>query len=490
MSFTLQGSLADLGISPQLDAKQRFNLAAVFAQHPHDTVSLMASVAASDIEHIARYDILLALPGATLDFHLQTDGIPTLTGPHSETGDFLTALQQWQLAEGTAPQSTNFLPFNTGWFVYASYELAGLIEPSLNLWQSLANSTNGNDVRLIASAMRCHGSIIWDHQTQQLSLQADTEVQLHQLKALLRQTKWTPASDLVSNKMGYQPALLAEDGNRFKQAVNRIKQYIVDGDVFQVNLSRGWQLNTSSPVDALDLYHALCEHNPAPFAAIARVGNDTIISSSPERLVRGNHEVLETRPIAGTRPRGASEQQDNDLQVELIQHPKERAEHIMLIDLERNDLGRVCVPGSINVNELMTIESYAHVHHIVSNVRGTPKPGLTFAEALAAVFPGGTITGCPKVRCMQIINELEQTPRGAYTGMLGYLDLDGRFDSNILIRTLSLKNNKQTVEFRAGAGIVADSDPEHELAETTAKARGMLLALQAVFGATIEVASI
>ena len=154
---------------------------------------------------------------------------------------------------------------------------------------------------------------------------------------------------------------------------------------------------------------------------------------------------------------------------------KERAEHVMLIDLERNDLGRICVPGTVEVDEMMVIESYAHVHHIVSNVRGVPRAGTTPSEAIAAVFPGGTITGCPKVRCMQIISELETGPRGAYTGAFGYLNLDGSLDLNILIRTMVMHDN--TLSFRAGSGIVADSDPEHELLETRAKAKGMLKAL-------------
>jgi anthranilate synthase component 1 len=182
---------------------------------------------------------------------------------------------------------------------------------------------------------------------------------------------------------------------------------------------------------------------------------------------------VQTRPIAGTRPRLDGDDAAERIR-ELVDHPKERAEHVMLIDLERNDLGRVCVPGSVEVNELMVVESYAHVHHIVSNVRGQLRDGVTPGEVIRAVFPGGTITGCPKVRCMEIIAELERAPRGAYTGALGYLDTNGDLDLNILIRTLELVGNG--VRLRAGAGIVIDSDAEAELAETRAKARGMLRA--------------
>jgi anthranilate synthase component 1 len=220
------------------------------------------------------------------------------------------------------------------------------------------------------------------------------------------------------------------------------------------------------------LYNRLCKANPAPFAALAQWRGTTILSSSPERLVRINNGHIDTRPIAGTRPRSRRPGDDIAEMTELAAHPKERAEHIMLIDLERNDLGRVSQPGTVRVDELMTIESYAHVHHIVSNVSGELRSDVTPVGALKAVFPGGTITGVPKFRCMQIIAELEGVGRGAYTGSLGFLGRDGSMDMNILIRTLSVQG--RGIELRAGGGIVADSDPRRELEETRAKARGML----------------
>jgi anthranilate synthase component 1 len=182
-----------------------------------------------------------------------------------------------------------------------------------------------------------------------------------------------------------------------------------------------------------------------------------------------------TRPIAGTRPRAANDTEDDALLRELIAHPKERAEHVMLIDLERNDLGRICEPGTVEVDEMMVLESYAHVHHIVSNVRGRLRHDVDPGDTIRAVFPGGTITGCPKVRCMEIIAELEGVPRGAYTGSFGYLNRDGSLDLNILIRTMVMQGN--TLSFRAGCGIVADSEPVAELSETEAKAAGLLKAL-------------
>ncbi len=199
------------------------------------------------------------------------------------------------------------------------------------------------------------------------------------------------------------------------------------------------------------------------------------MSSSPERLVRVSGERVETRPIAGTRPRAETAEDDRWLAERLLGHPKEQAEHIMLIDLERNDLGRICRPGTIAVDELMVLESYRHVHHIVSNVTGRLRPGVGPAGIIAAVFPGGTITGCPKVRCMEIIAELERGPRGAYTGSMGYLNRDGGMDLNILIRTIERRGSELVT--RAGAGIVADSIPERELGETRDKARGPLMAM-------------
>jgi anthranilate synthase component 1 len=181
------------------------------------------------------------------------------------------------------------------------------------------------------------------------------------------------------------------------------------------------------------------------------------------------------RPLAGTRRRGSTDAEDRQLAEELLADPKERAEHVMLLDLERNDLGRICASGTVEVDEFMTVESYAHVHHIVSNVRGRLRPDVSPGQVLAAVFPGGTITGCPKIRCMEIIAELEREARGPYTGSIGYLNRDGSMDMNILIRTVELRGNALTV--RAGAGIVADSVPERELQETRAKARGVLRAL-------------
>jgi anthranilate synthase component 1 len=262
--------------------------------------------------------------------------------------------------------------------------------------------------------------------------------------------------------------------DQYLEGVRRVLRYIEAGDVFQVNLSLGWSASVQEENAWASIHARLRDTNPAPFSGAFRFDDWAVMSSSPERLVAVRSDRIETRPIAGTRARRPGEDEAARIR-ELIGHPKERAEHIMLIDLERNDLGRVCQPGSVEVDELMSIESYAHVHHIVSNVRGALRPGTTPGEVIRATFPGGTITGCPKVRCMEIIAELEGGGRGPYTGAFGYLDRSGDLDLNILIRTLWLREG--VLRFRAGAGIVADSEPAAELEETRAKARGLLRAL-------------
>ncbi|HEX5694188.1 MAG TPA: chorismate-binding protein, partial [Arenimonas sp.] len=272
------------------------------------------------------------------------------------------------------------------------------------------------------------------------------------------------------------PVLEQDPPARFTDGVARIHDYLQAGDAFQVNLSRAWRARFDRAPDPAAVYDRLRRNNPAPFAGLMRHGDAALLSSSPERLVSVRGRRMDTRPIAGTRPRFPGDDDQARIR-DLVGNPKERAEHVMLIDLERNDLGRVCQPGSVRVDELMGVESYAHVHHIVSNVTGTLREDATPGAIVRAVFPGGTITGAPKVRCMEIIAELEGEGRGAYTGAFGYLGNDGDLDLNILIRSAWLQG--QALQFRTGAGIVVDSDADRELDETRAKARGLLRALGA-----------
>ncbi len=253
----------------------------------------------------------------------------------------------------------------------------------------------------------------------------------------------------------------------FKKIVKKAKERIAAGDIYQVNLSQ--RLETEFGGDPLELYKRLREINPSPFASYFDLGDFQIVSCSPERLTKLENGMADTRPIAGTRPIWAKEE-------DLILNEKERAEHIMLVDLERNDLGRVCEYNSVHVNEKMVIERYSHVMHIVSNVRGRLQQNKNWFDLLSAMFPGGTITGCPKIRSMEIIEELEPVKRGIYTGSIGYIDpIKQSMDMNIVIRTILIHRNKAYIQ--VGAGIVADSDPEKEYFETLHKAQAMLEAL-------------
>ena len=327
----------------------------------------------------------------------------------------------------------------------------------------------------VAFAVRCTAAVIYDHQEACLYFVAEpgNENDLDEIQADIQACRSQRTGDNVAATKS--PATLEEEPELFLNAVAQAKRHISQGDIYQANLSRDWTAEVAQDTDASRIYSALRATNPAPFAGIARWRNATIISSSPERLLRVRDGCVSTRPIAGTRPRAADPGADDDMLAELIAHPKERAEHVMLIDLERNDLGRICTPGTVEVNEMMVLESYAHVHHIVSNVQGRLRDDVTPGDAIRAVFPGGTITGCPKVRCMEIISELEAGPRGAYTGSIGYLNRDGSLDLNILIRTIVMHD--RSVTLRAGSGIVADSEPHAELAETRAKAKGLIQAL-------------
>jgi para-aminobenzoate synthetase component 1 len=254
----------------------------------------------------------------------------------------------------------------------------------------------------------------------------------------------------------------------------RAIEYVHAGDCFQVNLSQ--RLLHPATLPPLELYQRLRQRNPAPFAGYFDLGDYVIASASPERFLRVEDGEVETRPIKGTRPRGVTPQEDRARAEELLHSAKDRAENVMIIDLLRNDLGRVCAYGSVRVPAVCQLESYRTVHHLVSEVRGRLRPGLGPIDLLRAAFPGGSVTGAPKVRAMEIIAELEPTARGPYCGSLGYIGYDGTMDTNILIRTFTIGGG--WLQFPVGGGIVADSTPEAEYAETLHKAEGLLRALR------------
>jgi len=249
---------------------------------------------------------------------------------------------------------------------------------------------------------------------------------------------------------------------------------VTAGDVIQVVLSQNFQRDID--IHPLNAYRALRVINPSPYMYYIETGKSTIVGSSPEILVRLEGDTIELRPIAGTRKRGNTEEEDKRLEQELKADPKEMAEHIMLVDLGRNDVGRVAVTGSVNVTELMTVERYSHVMHLVSNVTGKLRKGLDAFDVLRASFPAGTVTGAPKIRAMEIIEELEPAKRGPYAGCIGYFDFSGNMDMCITIRTIIFKGKKAYIQ--AGAGLVADSVPENEYTETVNKAKGMFKAVE------------
>ena len=360
------------------------------------------------------------------------------------------------------------LPFFGGWFVYFGYELSKEIEPKLNIPDSPFELPT-------AFASRVKTAIIYDHIDDQIFLVSEDKEKFKKICEDVEHD-FHQMNKVKNNFFGSIELLNKGSDEEHQRQVKKCIKYIFQGEIFQANLSRLWNYRVDKGIGATDIYRQLRLKNPSPFSGLVNYKNSFIISSSPERLVSVNENFLETRPIAGTRPRGSSGLHDIELSNELINSDKEKAEHLMLVDLERNDISKVCEPGSVKVNEMMTIESYAHVHHIVSNVCGQKIRNISPGKIISSVFPGGTITGCPKVRCMEILGELEKIGRGPYTGSFGYITHSGNMDVNILIRSMLLENNN--LFFRAGGGIVADSAPEAETLETEAKANGMLNALK------------
>ena len=369
------------------------------------------------------------------------------------------------LTERAVPPSAE-TPFPGGFFGYFGYDLAQQIEelpfnsdrdlplPDLYLdWIDL--------------------TAVYDHARQRVilaSLKQDED--FLPLERAIRDSQRIPLQH--PNLTILQPIKPTIESDQFMTMVRKAKNYIAAGDVYQVNLS--CRFDGQVAASEHHLYQRLRTINPSPFACLLRFPNLKIISSSPERLVSLQDRLAEVRPIAGTRPRGFNPPRDSRLERELLDHPKERAEHIMLLDLMRNDLGKVCRSGTVCVDEMMVLERYSHVSHIVSNVQGILRDEMGPFDLLKATFPGGTITGVPKKRCMEIIDELEPLGRGSYTGSAGYISATGNMDLNILIRSYQLIG--QTLTYQVGAGIVADSIPENEWQECLSKGVALQQALE------------
>jgi para-aminobenzoate synthetase component 1 len=413
-----------------------------------------------DQPQLSRYSICAGSP-------LIVNNKPQLWTP--KLGEILAFLQELLIKNKPDHNAPKYLPFTGGWLGWLGYDLAWEIEnlPCLN---------QDNLPFPVAYWYEPACLAILDHQEQILWLAAPTKIQLNELEYLLENNRIINNINTIDS----QSKIFYFTGqNNYESAVRKAKEYITAGDIFQANLSLRFQIATN--LDSWTIYQNLHQINPSPFASYWQTPWGAVISCSPERLVKLDGNKAETRPIAGTRPRGQTDDQDQQLAQELKDNVKEIAEHIMLVDLERNDLGKVCQWGTVRVDELLAIERYSHVMHLVSNVTGILATKYTPIDLIRGLFPGGTITGCPKVRCLEIIEELEPVRRSLFYGSCGFLDKRGNLDLNILIRTLLYapnSNQENLVWGQVGAGIVADSDPQKEWYESLQKAKAQLKALK------------
>jgi para-aminobenzoate synthetase component 1 len=384
---------------------------------------------------------------------------------------FLRQLIQVGKQETKVVEELAHLPFTGGWLGWLGYDLAWEIE-------KLPIIKTDSLPFPVAYWYEPENFAVLDHKEQILRLAATNANQLDALQSKVEEYK--PAEEKKKKKIKNSALHFFSNKIDYEDAVRQAKKYIQVGDIFQANLSVRFAAQTTA--DSWEIYQALQQINPSPFASYWQTPWGTVISCSPERLVQLQGKEAQTRPIAGTRPRHSDPIKDQQNAQELLENTKENAEHIMLVDLERNDLGRVCEWGSVVVDELLTIERYSHVMHLVSNVKGKLRSHFDAVDLICALFPGGTITGCPKVRCIEIIEELEPWRRNLFYGSCGYLDKRGDLDLNILIRTLLFSHQDNfselnTIWGQVGAGIVADSDPEKEWFESLHKAQAQLTAL-------------
>ena len=377
-----------------------------------------------------------------------------------------------------APEISDMPRFTGGLVGYFGYDTVRYIEPRLGECLNPDPLQNPDILLMVSDEI-----VVFDNLSGKLQVivyvdpasddaYEQGQNRLQELAKRFREPLQLPANKLNHSDVGEADFVSGFTRDGFMDAVNKIKQYITDGDVMQVVLSQ--RLSVPYFADPLDLYRALRSLNPSPYMYYLNLGDFQIVGSSPEILVREENREITVRPIAGTRPRGKTPEDDLALEKELLADPKEIAEHLMLIDLGRNDIGRVAKTGTVKLTDKMVIERYSHVMHIVSNVTGELEDGVTAMDSLKATFPAGTVSGAPKVRAMEIIDELEPVKRGVYSGAVGYIGWNGNMDTAIAIRTAVIKDN--TLYLQAGAGIVYDSVPENEWDETMNKGRAVFRA--------------
>ena len=449
-------------------------------------------------ERVAKYSFL----GANPYMIVRGEGNKTTIERERETetrAECMTEFLRRHFTENKLASRIDLGPLAGGAVGYLGYQAARWFEPALNKQgeshSAAPGGSQGDDAllmfyRTLVIFDRVQGqltivSVVFTHEANRnegrLKELYETAVReterVEQLLRISPQLTTTPAGrnegpkPLASEKSSVRSNWTEDD---FHEAVQQVKEHIFAGDCYQVVLSQRFTRNVK--VEAVPIYRALRQSNPAPYTYLLKLGDESIIGASPEMLVRCRGAQLDYRPIAGTRPRGATETEDNLLAEQMRADEKEVAEHMMLVDLGRNDLGRVAQFGSVKVEELMSVERYSKVQHLVSSLSARLRDGSDRFDALAACFPAGTVTGAPKVRAMEIIRELEPDERGVYAGAVLYMDYDDNLDSCIAIRTIVMRNGEASVQ--AGAGIVADSVPEREYEETVHKARALLRAIE------------
>lgn len=465
---------------------------AVFAPVAHEPFALLLDSTSRETESAQDIDSQWSF--------IATDPVDTLTGkgeqsPHTNPFPQLhtwieeNALPAGWLKSAMSEAGSPLPPFSGGLAGFWGYDMARAFENLPSPGSPKAPQLT-DDIHLPSYALGLYDVVLaFNHHAKRCFLIStgapETSAAQRAARAQARAAKWRarlalnpalPALQWPSEPRDSSAIQSTVSRSTYETAVAKVIDYIFAGDIFQANLSRRFEAKLQDDEDSFLLYRRLCAHSPAPFAGFFNFGAASLLSSSPERFLKCRENKVETKPIKGTRPRGVSPQEDRRLGEELRTSQKDNAENVMIVDLLRNDLSRTCKDGSIAVPNLCKLEHFATVHHLVSTVTGELRPDTHALALLQTCFPGGSITGAPKIRAMEIIAELEPFTRGPYCGSLGYVGFDGTMDTNILIRTMTVKDER--ILFQAGGGIVADSHPSEEYDETTAKAAAMIRAVR------------